>query len=318
MGKVKYTEEEFIKEVNSLYNSEVEVVGRYKGLNQHILAQDKYGVIKFGNASQLLNFGPNIKAALNKTEYFMNQLREAYPEIAEQIEPASEYERAKTKMLFNTKYGLVSISPDALIHGHCPNIRSAVDRKEYFRQQLVQLYDSKYDFEVTSTSRHEGRVTLICPIHGPQSIDTDSAFLGHGCPECNHGWEKSDTLYIIRLFNHEESFYKLGISYKKENGEVRRYDDYYQLGYQIEEIKVITYEDFLQAREVETRLKRIIKDCLYAPKHWEHSSSTECFTNNLIPTLINNLDYDIVSTSDESQSSCLDNGSELTNPNEDI
>ena len=71
MKKMKYTEEEFIEKVNSLYNGEVEVVGRYKGLSQPILAKDKYGVIKFENASQLLNYGPNIKAALNKTEYFI-------------------------------------------------------------------------------------------------------------------------------------------------------------------------------------------------------------------------------------------------------
>ena len=71
---------------------------------------------------------------------------------------------------------------------------------------------------------------------------------------------KSDTLYIIRLFNHEESFYKLGISYKKENGEVRRYEDYRTLGYKIEEIKVITYKDFLQAREVETIILNIIEN----------------------------------------------------------
>ena len=31
-------------------------------------------------------------------------------------------------------------------------------------KNLYQDYD--YDFIVTSTNRHEGRVTLICPIHG--------------------------------------------------------------------------------------------------------------------------------------------------------
>ena len=57
------------------------------------------------------------------------------------------------------------------------------------------------------------------------------------------------------------------------------------------------------------------------PKRWEYEVSTETFTNdllNIIQNNINNLEYDIVSTSDESQSSCLDGGQEITNPNEDI
>lgn len=62
--------------------------------------------------------------------------------------------------------GLVSVNPDNLIHGHIPTIRVAVNRKEYFKNQLLFLYDNKYDFEIDSIDRHKGRVTLICPIHG--------------------------------------------------------------------------------------------------------------------------------------------------------
>ena len=57
------------------------------------------------------------------------------------------------------------------------------------------------------------------------------------------------------------------------------------------------------------------------PKHWEYEVSTETFTNdllNIIQTNINNLEYDIVSTSDESQSSYINNDQEVTTPNEDI
>ena len=46
------------------------------------------------------------------------------------------------------------------------------------------------------------------------------------------------------------------------------------------------------------------------PKRWEYEVSTETFTNdllNIIQNNINNLEYDIVSTSDESQSSYLIN-----------
>lgn len=48
----------------------------------------------------------------------MEQLKEAQPEMARQITPASEYEALQKKMLFNTKYGLVSVNPENLLNGH--------------------------------------------------------------------------------------------------------------------------------------------------------------------------------------------------------
>ena len=39
------------------------------------------------------------------------------------------------------------------------------------------------------------------------------------------------------------------------------------------------------------------------PSRWEHSTSTETFTDELLPTIKENLIYDIVSTSSEDQSS---------------
>ena len=117
----KYNEVEFKNEVNLIYNGEIEVVGRYKSISQPILVKDKYGVMSLPKAFQVLSNKPGIKASLNPTEYFMNQLRDVYPEIAEEVSPASEYKTMKQKMLFNTKFGLVSISPDAMLHGHKPN-----------------------------------------------------------------------------------------------------------------------------------------------------------------------------------------------------
>ena len=43
------------------------------------------------------------------------------------------------------------------------------------------------------------------------------------------------------------------------------------------------------------------------PSRWEHSTSTETFTDELLPTIKENLIYDIVSTSGESQRSTQSN-----------
>lgn len=314
---MKYNEEEFKKEVAKLYNGELKIVSKFKGLCYPILVEDKYGILSIPKARAILNNKPTIKAALNKTEYFMGMLKVEHPEIAELVTPASEYEAMKKKMLFNTKYGLVSVNPDNLVHGHAPTIRTAVNRKEYFKNQLLFLYDNKYDFEIESTDRHKGRVTLICPIHGKQSVDSDAIFLGIGCPCCNKFWEKSDTFYLVRLYDDTESFYKLGISYITNSGEIRRFRDYRALNYKIDIIYTHTFEDAIECKEFETKLKRIIKPSLYKPTRWEYENSTETFTDNLLPLILENIKYDIVSTSSENQSSSIENASEITNQMEE-
>lgn len=287
---MKYTEEQFKKEVELLYNNEFEVISRFKGLTKPILLKSKYGILEAMNARNVLKSKPTINIALNKTEYFFNQLKEKYPNIADDLIIESEYINAKTKILFNTKFGIVSITPDALLSGHKPNIRSAINRKEYFYNQLKYLYqDYDYDFIIESTNRHEGRVNLICPIHGEQSIDSDWIFSGCGCPKCNTGWNKSNTLYIIKLFTTEESFYKLGVSYTLKNGEIRRFKDYKSLGYDIEEIFSKEFSDFEICINIETKLKKLIKNNLYTPKVWPYNTSTECFKDNLLEVLINNI-----------------------------
>lgn len=115
--------------------------------------------------------------------------------------------------------------------------------------------------------------------------------------------EKSDTFYLIRLYDENESFYKLGISYKLKNGDIRRFREYRTLNYKIDVLYIKTFNDTVECKEFETKLKRIIRNNLYVPKRWEYNTSTETFTNELLPTIKENLIYDIVSTSDENQSS---------------
>lgn len=289
---MKFTKEEFNKEVDRLYNGEVEVLGHFKGIAKPILIKDKYGILEYKQARQVLNNKPSISSALNKTEYFMNMLKDVHPEIYFLIKPLSEYKSMKEKMIFKTQYGEVSISPDSLLHGHLPNIRSAVNRKDYFKNQLMFLYDGKYDFEVTTSDRHGGKSKLICPIHGEVIVDNDWIMQGNGCYKCNQ--TSSNIFYLIKLSNDIESFYKLGISYLKD-GVIRRYKDYEKLGYTISEIKTIHFDEALKCREFETKLKKIIKPYLITPENWDYETSTECFKTDLLDIFINSyINNDIV------------------------
>lgn len=312
---MKYTEEKYISEINILYPNEFKIISKYKGLSKPILIEDKFGVLQIKKASLLLKYKPTIMQALNKTDYFMNQLKYRHPHIAEQIAPVSEYVNARQKMLFKDKYGIVSFTPDNLMQGHLPSIRVAVDRKQYFKQQLLFIYGTKYDFIITSTDRHKGTVELICPIHGSQHVDSDAVFLGSGCPQCNRNNAVSNIFYFIELQSSTESFYKIGISHFK-NGKIRRYKDYKNLGYEIKELYIKEFKDALQCKEFELKIKQIIKPFIYSPINWANNSSTECFSKDISIPLLNHIKYDIVSTSMEIQSSLI-SGHELTTHVED-
>lgn len=312
----KYSEEIFWNEVVSKHGNRYELVSRYKNSVSPILVKDKYGVLLIKPAICLIKNTPGIGAALNKTQYFMNMLNDKHPEIAKTVSPLEEFSGMNRKMLFQYKYGIVKIYPVNLLSGHVPTIRSAINRKSYYEMQLREIYGDKYKWNITSTDRHSGTVQLICPIHGVQHVDTDAVFLGSGCPCCNKGWQKSDLFYIIRLYDEDENFYKLGISHYDSKGNVQRFKDYKELGYNIEVVKIIKFQSLIEVRNCELELKRLIKYNLYVPKRWPYPTSTECFSNNLLDLILNTASqYDIISTSMETQSS--DSGEELANLPED-
>lgn len=288
MGKIKFKEEEFIKQVDSLYNGEIEIIGKYRNLVSDILIKDKYGLMK-ANAASLLKYKPSILMALNKTTYFMNMLKEKYYEIYKFIEPESEYLGMNQKMLFNTKYGIVSINPGSLISGHMPNIRSAVNRKKYFKNMLKEIYGNKYKFIINNTDRKNGTNFLICPIHGKVEFDNETIFLGTGCKRCSTTNAPKTLLYLIKLYNDNECFYKIGISGYSLKGNVKRYRQYKTLGYDTKELLKINFDNELELREYELKLKHIIKPYLYTPKNWNYNISTECFSEEILEIIFKNI-----------------------------
>lgn len=284
---MKYTESDFKKEVDLLYNGEIEIVSNFKGMIKPLLVKDKYGILSFSNARDLLANKPGIKRAVNQTEYFMNTLLEKFPETHSMLKPLSEYVKAKGKMLFQDKYGIVSMTPDSLLAGSIPSIRAAIDRKVYFKSMLQYIYGDRYDFIIETSDRKNGRSILICPIHGKVDIDNEYIFQGKGCPKCITS-EESNVFYIIKLTTRTEEFFKLGISYITK-GKVRRYSDYRKLGYDVTELKNIEFETSRECKDLELKLKRLIKNNTYTPKNWPHETSTECFTGDLLDIILNNL-----------------------------
>lgn len=81
----------------------------------------------------------------------------------------------------------------------------------------------------------------------------------------------------------------MGISYELENGNIRRFRDYKRVGYIVEELKRICFSSSRDCKDLELKLKRLIKNDTYLPKNWEYESSTECFKEDLLDIILKNL-----------------------------
>lgn len=284
---MKYSELEFKNEVAEKYGSELKIVSKYISIHKPILVEDKYGVLEIPHAGYILKYKPGIAMALNKTKYVSNMLKEKHPEIYNELEVIGEYVSMKSSTIFKTKFGLVKTSFDALLSGHMPGIRSAVNRKEYFKNQLKMIYGDIYDFKIETTNRHGGKSILVCPKHGDVLIDNDYIFTGKGCPKCNN-LTPSNMFYLIKLYNKDFECYKIGITYKV-NGVPRRYNDYYKKGYCVDVIKEIDFDDNIKLKSFELKIKKLIKNDLITPPGWDSNCSTECFTKDLLDIILDNI-----------------------------
>lgn len=72
----------------------------------------------------------------NKTqEKFIEKIKTMYPNL----EIIGEYINNNSDMLVKDKYGILISTPKSLMEGHTPNIRSAKDKTQYFKNQLKDI-----------------------------------------------------------------------------------------------------------------------------------------------------------------------------------
>lgn len=111
---------------------------------------------------------------------------------------------------------------------------------------------------------------------------------GHACPKCGKvglGWSRTNWIesamgsdnfesykvYIIKMYNEEESFYKIGITYNELKYRMKG------CGYNYEVIKIIESDDGEYIWNLEKELHKKHKEYRYIPKK-EFGGMYECFS----------------------------------------
>jgi hypothetical protein len=159
------------------------------------------------------------------------------------------------------------------------------------------IHSNAYNYSKTICNSQYDIVTITCPIHG----DFRQVAKNHrrnGCPTCGqnkngwktHNWhkrcdcgDKKIKLYYIRCFNKEESFFKIGLSCKK-NINYRFHGN--KIPYQYEILKIIESCDVDKFISMEQELKKQLIPFQYIPKI-KFNGMYECFTGDFIPHFIN-------------------------------
>jgi hypothetical protein len=182
------------------------------------------------------------------------------------------------------------------------DIRSAINKNEFFIKYSDKIHNSKYDYYNTKYLNAKEKVIITCPIHGEFEQTPNKHLCGRGCEECgrinttNHqknnatGWSKkaweklglksikfdSFKVYVIRCWNENEEFYKIGRTFKKLN---KRFNSKTALPYNWEIV-----ETYLGSAEktydLETKLKQINKENRYTPL-LIFDGSQECYLKTI-------------------------------------
>lgn len=185
-----------------------------------------------------------------------------------------------------TKYGIIKTCAANLLKNQKPNITNAVDPTEYFISQLKEINGDRYYYHKIKYINSFTNVELICKIHGSFYMRPKCLLSGRNCPKCgrigNGGYSRSDfirrsnnrqcTLYKIKCYNDNESFYKIGIT---SNSVPYRFSSPKKMPYNYEVISTIHGEAGV-IWDMEVREHRRHKEYGYTPI-LEFKGMHECF-----------------------------------------
>lgn len=166
---------------------------------------------------------------------------------------------------------------------------------EIFIERSNIKHNNFYDYSKVNYTNGKTKIFIGCPIHKEYfEQEANSHINGTGCPKCaleissyrrSHYIKlaETSTLYLIKIYNDKESFYKIG---KTINETKKRFSGKGKLPYKYEIIKEYNSE-IGEIYDLEILLHRKYKKYQYFPKI-NFGGYTECYTMQLpIDEIIN-------------------------------
>lgn len=276
-------------------NREYDILEEYVGYELGLIVENKYGRCLMKPSALLNGYNPSIRSAISPHEYFYNTVKErnSYYEKGE-IEMVSKFVNDAKKIIVKTKRGEHLITPYSLFHNHLPNIKTAIDKNTYLKNQFHEIHEiGTFDYSKINFNTHKKHIVIGCNKCGLYfNQSPDHHYRGYGCPDCsneNKGYKFSNWLnsckgekgkfYMIRCFNKNEEFIKIGITCQTV---YVRYNSFVRMPYSYEILNVIESEDRKEIWQIEKKLKIHLKKegFAYSPLIYFAGATSEVFESN--------------------------------------
>lgn len=170
----------------------------------------------------------------------------------------------------------------------CPNCAKNYNLEtEEVIEQFKKIHGDRYDYGKTKYTGAFKEVVISCKEHGDFTQTPKTHKKGSGCPECAvtightkesyleycNKYDGKTNLYLVRCFNEDEEFYKIGIS---RLGAKVRFDSRAKLPYDFEVLEEIS-GDASHIWDLEKLIHKLLYKQKYKPK-LEFHGKTECFS----------------------------------------
>lgn len=234
------------------------------------------------------------------TELFIEKAQTVHGNTYDYSKTVYTTSREKLEIKCHT-HGTWKGNPRDHLNGNgCPSCwkdnRSNIRTKttEQFIEEANKVHNNRYSYPNTIYIKSDYKLQIKCILHGDFEQIANSHLQGQGCPECKRetlknnlgtGWSRTSfkercgdrlaTFYILKCFNDNESFYKLGIT---ANTVKRRYDTKASMPYIYEIVREIK-GNAEAIFDLELKNKQLIKDYKYEPLIKFGGSTHECFTD---------------------------------------
>ena len=199
------------------------------------------------------------------------------------VEYKSSYKKVS---IFCKSHGIFYQRAFSHLRGHgCPKCIGLNKNTDYVIKEFKQIHGNRYDYSLVDYVRNDKKVKIICKKHGLFEQPPVSHLSGHGCFKCGidltaishqetpvgwsvKTWEQaalksknfdSFKVYIIKCWNDNEEFYKIGRTFTTINKR------FVSLPYKYDMLKCFVFNNARECFNMESELKKLNKANKYVP-----------------------------------------------------
>lgn len=283
-----------------------------KGHSRYIIVSTKYGECYVHKDHYDRGSIPSIQTAIDKNKYFINQAKEIHGDKYDYSNV--NYVNASVKVLIICPiHGDFLQTPNAHLNksrkrgcqrcGVNKRYQEHSNTQKEFIDKSNNRHNNKYDYNKSIYNRQYDKIIITCPIHGDFVMKAKDHLRGQGCTLCGRisiskhrseeptGWSLTDWIkmseksihfdsfkcYMIRCFNKDEEFIKIGRTFNRTNWRFRNIN---LMPYEYEVLKeIIGSPKFVLDKE--TELKSKFKGYKYLPLK-KFNGQYECFNMDIL------------------------------------